>query len=103
MLRQCILFMAFSLWFHTAIAGSDTFSVFFRTNESILTDGMQWRIDDAIYKDAISDRDAAEVIGYADEVGGRRPNLQLSLARARAVKAYLVHSGFRPDRITLVV
>lgn len=85
-----------------AIAGSDTFSVFFRTNDSRLSEGMEHRIDDAIYKGAISDKDAIWLIGYADEVGGVEENLRLSRARAKRVKSYLVQSGFRPEHITLI-
>lgn len=103
MLRKIATLLIPALCFGSAVlAGSDTFSVFFRTNESMLSDGMQRRLDDAIYKGAISDKDAIWLIGYADEVGGVEENLRLSRARAKRVKSYLVQSGFRPERITLM-
>jgi outer membrane protein OmpA-like peptidoglycan-associated protein len=85
-----------------AIASSDTFSVFFRTNESVLTEGVRNQLDGAIYNGAISYSDAIWLIGYADEVGSIQGNLRLSRARASTVKTYLVKSGFRPAQITLV-
>ena len=86
-----------------ARAAGDTFSVFFRSGESLLTEGIRHQIDDAIYLGALSDRDAVALIGYADEVGRGDSNMRLSKARALAVKRYLVQSGFRPERITLLV
>jgi outer membrane protein OmpA-like peptidoglycan-associated protein len=103
MLLKISCFLLPVLCFGTAaFAGSDTFSVFFRTNESKLSPGMERRLDDAIYKGTISDNDAIWLIGYADEVGGVKENLSLSRARAARVKLYLVQSGFRPERITLL-
>lgn len=85
-----------------AMANNDTVSVFFRSNESTLTEGMQQQLDNAIYNDAISFKDPLWLIGYADEVGNAAGNLRLSKARAATVKAYLIRSGYRPDKITLV-
>jgi outer membrane protein OmpA-like peptidoglycan-associated protein len=102
MLRPLILILLFISTALSASGGTDTFAVFFRSNDRTLTEGMQQRIDDAIYKDVISDRAATLVIGYADEVGNNKENLRISVARAQAVKGYLIHSGFRPERITLV-
>jgi outer membrane protein OmpA-like peptidoglycan-associated protein len=103
MLRKISALLFLFLCFGSAaLAGSDTFSVFFRTNDSKLSQGMERRLDDAIYKGAISDKDAIWLIGYADEVGGVEENLRLSRARAKRVKSYLVRSGFRPERITLL-
>jgi outer membrane protein OmpA-like peptidoglycan-associated protein len=85
-----------------AIAGKDTFSVFFRSNESILTEGIQRQLDNALYSGRLSDKDAIALIGYTDEIGGEKANMRLSIARAKTVKKYLIQSGFRPDHITIV-
>ncbi len=87
----------------SAQAAGDTFSVFFRSGESILTEGIRHQIDDAIYLGTLSDRDATVLIGYADEVGSGDSNMRLSKARAAAVKAYLIQSGFREERIALLI
>lgn len=83
-------------------AGKDTFSVFFRSNESILTEGIQRQLDNALYNGTLTDKDGIVLVGYADEVGGEAENLRLSRARAAAVKAYLIQSGFRSNQITLI-
>jgi outer membrane protein OmpA-like peptidoglycan-associated protein len=100
--KMILLLLAGSFILTSAHASQDTFSVFFRTNQSSLTEGMQRRLDDAIYRGAISYQDAIALIGYADEVGGVNENLRLSRARAMRVKAYLIQSGFRAERITLI-
>jgi len=49
---------------------------------------------------AVNQPDARlEVIGYTDITGSEKLNLKLSLARAEAVKKYLVKHGIAPDRI----
>jgi OOP family OmpA-OmpF porin len=40
-----------------------------------------------------------EVIGHTDAMGGRPANVALSLARAQAVKAYLVGKGLPADSL----
>jgi outer membrane protein OmpA-like peptidoglycan-associated protein len=40
------------------------------------------------------------VTGYTDNVGNEKQNLELSAARAEAVKAYLVSKGVAPERIS---
>jgi OOP family OmpA-OmpF porin len=42
-----------------------------------------------------------EVIGYSDNKGSEKANKKLSLARAKAVKKYLVDTGIEADRITV--
>jgi outer membrane protein OmpA-like peptidoglycan-associated protein len=85
-----------------ANADKDTVSVYFRTSESSMTEGVRQQLDRAIYDGVISDRDELWLIGYADEVGGSKENLRLSKARAGTIKKYLIQSGFMGGRITLV-
>ncbi|MDI3262296.1 MAG: OmpA family protein [Fulvimonas sp.] len=42
-----------------------------------------------------------EIIGNTDNIGGRESNIALSLARAEAVKAYLVGKGIPADKLTV--
>ncbi|WP_294635506.1 OmpA family protein [uncultured Aquabacterium sp.] len=42
-----------------------------------------------------------EVIGHTDADGARAANVSLSLARAQAVKTYLIGKGLPPDRIAI--
>ncbi len=104
MLRKHIWLLLTALCCASAVhATGDTFSVYFRSGESVLTQGIKHQIDDAIYLGVLSDRDAVALIGYADEVGRGDSNMRLSKARALTVKGYLIQSGFRPERITLLV
>src|SRR5687767_6564561 len=81
---------------------ADTVSVHFRFNISTLDDAAKLHLDSAIYNRSLSDAHGIQIIGYADEVGGNDYNLNLSRKRAKNVKAYLIESGFREDRITLL-
>ena len=40
-----------------------------------------------------------EVVGHTDATGGRTRNISLSLARAEAVRAYLVMQGVPSERL----
>jgi outer membrane protein OmpA-like peptidoglycan-associated protein len=86
-----------------AFAGSDTVSVYFPFDKSMLTDEAMRQVDLAIYKGVISDKKPIQIIGYADQVGENSYNYHLSVRRATSVRAYLVRSGFRADRITLII
>ena len=86
----------------TAIAARDTVSVYFPFNQSALTEEASLQLDSSIYYRIISEKYPVKIIGYADEVGGDQYNLLLSRERAASVKAYLIQSGFRADRIILI-
>ena len=54
-----------------------------------------------VLKDTLPDADIV-VAGYADSIGTEKFNQNLSMRRARAVKAYLeVNHGIAPDRIIM--
>ena len=86
-----------------ALASSDTLSIYFPLNSSVLTEEATQQLDAAIYKSAISESHPLQIIGYADVTGSEAYNLRLSNLRAISVKRYLLQSGFRPERITLVI
>jgi OOP family OmpA-OmpF porin len=46
-----------------------------------------------------SPRTTAEITGHADEAANRTANNQLALARADAVRSYLVRNGVRPQQL----
>jgi outer membrane protein OmpA-like peptidoglycan-associated protein len=96
--------MIMAALFYTSVAraASDTISVFFPFNESILTDEARALIDSAIYVGVIPSTHSLAIIGYADAVGTDSFNLHLSRQRAGRVKDYLVQSGYKAQLITLI-
>ncbi|MBI1213695.1 MAG: OmpA family protein [Alphaproteobacteria bacterium] len=75
------------------------FIVFFGFNKSNLSSEARRVVSEAAM--AAKDYGAADiiVIGHTDTVGSQRYNMRLSIRRAGAVKAELVHNGIKPDMI----
>jgi len=86
-----------------ALATRDTVSVYFEFNQSNLEDEARDSLDAAIYTGDLSDSHTLQIIGYTDVIGSEQYNLDLSRSRANAVRDYLINSGFRPERITLIL
>lgn len=86
-----------------AFAAGDTLSLYFPSNSSALTEAARKQLDAAIYDGLIGGSQPLQIIGYADVSGSAAYNLRLSNKRAVSIKSYLIASGFRPERITLVI
>jgi outer membrane protein OmpA-like peptidoglycan-associated protein len=71
----------------------------FAANTTTLSPGAKRRLDPLIVQ--LRDDDSIHVVveGYTDNTGTHESNLQVSLVRARAVKAYLVENGIPADRV----
>lgn len=91
---------------HTLFAfgqNNDTMEVRFATNVTKLSKEASNDIDQLIFKDKLIHGQKLIVLGYADYVGNKEHNEQLSTARAKNVKDYLVASGFKESDIKLCV
>jgi outer membrane protein OmpA-like peptidoglycan-associated protein len=72
----------------------------FETNKAVLLPGSTATLDRVAEGLAAHMDVKIEIDGYTDNTGDAKYNLQLSQARADAVKAYLVSKGIAADRLT---
>lgn len=80
---------------------ADPLVLYFETGQASIDLSAEQRqkfADISRYLDMVPKADA-EVIGYTDNVGRRRANIQLGQERADFAKAYLVRNGIVEDRI----
>ncbi len=73
--------------------------VTFRIGSSALTPGSYSVLDEVAASIVANPTVTIEIGGHTDATGMRQKNIQLSLARAMAVRAYLVTKGVGPDRL----
>lgn len=75
-------------------------NVYFNTDESeILPDS--YPILDSLYAFLTNNTYRIEISGHTDSIGTEKRNLELSTARANAIKDYLVIKGIFPQRIII--
>lgn len=80
----------------------DTTAVFFPLDVRTLSGAATRALDALQYREVLTTGKDFYIIGYADYVGRASYNDTLSLARAEAVKQYLLSSGFKEARLRLV-
>lgn len=80
----------------------DTVSVYFPLDVRKLPDAASRELDALRYKEKLTPDADFYVVGYADYVGRASYNDTLSMARAEAVRTYLLQSGFKGSRLQLV-
>ena len=80
----------------------DTVAVFFPLDVRTLSVEATRKLDALQYQEVLTRGKDFYIIGYADYVGRSSYNDTLSLARAEAVKQYLLSSGFKEERLRLV-
>lgn len=73
--------------------------VTFRSGSSALTPGSFGVLDEVAGSIVANPTVKIEIGGHTDSTGLRQKNIALSLARAMAVRAYLVSKGVGPDRL----
>jgi len=78
----------------------DTMEVHFGKNTSVLAQTTSDFLDKMILKGVLAPGKKLMLVGYADYLGSKEHNNPLSEARAKAIKDYLVKSGFDPKDIT---
>lgn len=71
----------------------------FKSGSATLTDGGRAILDEMVAALAGVGGQQVQVIGHTDNVGGREANVNLSLQRAIAVKAYLEQRGVSADNL----
>ncbi len=72
----------------------------FETNKTTLLQYAQQILDQVASSLLMNPTAEVAIHGHTDNVGGARYNMQLSLGRAEAVKAYLITKGISGSRIT---
>ncbi len=82
---------------------TDTFKLYFDLNVPTLSHGTEKKIDLLVYDDKIISGSGIMIIGYADFLGTEGYNKNLSMARAKNVKDYLVKYGIAAADIKLCV
>jgi outer membrane protein OmpA-like peptidoglycan-associated protein len=78
------------------VTGKRAYSIEFETGKASFTPNATRALDDLLNQTAVSGM-IVQVNGHTDNVGDPTANLQLSKARADAVKQFLVVSGSFPD------
>lgn len=72
---------------------------FFDFNKSVLKPEGKAKLDDLVGKVKGINLEVVIAVGHTDSVGGDAYNQKLSVARAEAVKAYLVSAGIEKNRV----
>jgi outer membrane protein OmpA-like peptidoglycan-associated protein len=100
---KTLLTILFSLVLFSASAqrATDTFSLYFELGVAKLSPAIEKKIDLLVYNDKIINGSSVMIIGYADYLGSEKPNIDLSMERARNVKKYLVKYGINAQYIKL--
>ncbi|UGQ44835.1 OmpA family protein [Massilia endophytica] len=73
----------------------------FETAQAVLRPGGQQILDEMVLALRKVKGKRVEVIGHTDDTGARESNLALSLARAEAVRSYLIAHGIAPGMISV--
>ncbi|MGN6567210.1 MAG: OmpA family protein [Flavipsychrobacter sp.] len=81
----------------------DSIKVYFALDARKLSQSAKLKIDSAIYLDIIRPDQDLIILGYADYLGSKEYNIDISKVRAENVKSYLIGSGFKPDKVTLCI
>jgi len=84
-------------------AERDSVKIYFALDDRKLDHQATQKIDSLIYKDILRPDQDLIILGYADYLGSKEYNIELSKARAENVKAYLIQSGFKNDKVTLCI
>ena len=72
---------------------------FFDFNKSVVKPEGKAKLDDLVGKVKGINLEVVIAVGHTDSVGGDAYNQKLSVARAEAVKAYLVSKGIEKNRV----
>jgi OmpA-OmpF porin, OOP family len=72
---------------------------FFDTGKSVLKPAAKGKLDELITKTKGLNLEVIIAVGHTDSVGSAKSNQKLSVARANAVKKYLVTKGFAKNRV----
>jgi OmpA-OmpF porin, OOP family len=72
---------------------------FFDFNRAVLKPEARAKLDDLVSKTSGINLEVIIAVGHTDSVGGDAFNQRLSVARAEAVKAYLVSKGIERNRV----
>ena len=72
---------------------------FFDFGKSVLKPEAQAKLTDLVSKTKAGNREVLIAAGHPDAVGGHAAHPKLSIARAEAVKAFLVKAGVEKNRV----
>lgn len=75
-------------------------NILFETNSAVLQDRTQPVLDPIVEYMKAHDDISLHITGHTDSIGSKENNYNLSVARASAVKKYLIDQGIQAGRIT---
>lgn len=102
---KCIQTFCFILLFAhgNAQQKQDTISVYFDLASSSLNNTAMQYLDSLAYYEQLPVYEKYGIIGYADYLGSKESNINLSENRANSIKLYLIGLGITTDKITTVM
>lgn len=101
-MKHSVLLLLLLLQTSSAHSQTDSFSVYYHTGISTLSEAQKQRLDSLLYDSHLHGQSLIYIRAYADEPGTNTLNNTLASSRAKTVADYLITSGINPAQLAQV-